>query len=187
MPPKKEQLPPLLVALAVTVAHHNSGFPKKAAEVVAAKVIGVSRSQYSDTFSAYATNEEGSVIHIVEQFVGWLICHTENPVCVIIDQQKFSHTDLGRMICLMGRHLQVLDLVPMAAGQALDLTMAIQIANTINHGVVRALDGHIPPHEEVDFIEAQLKERFKGLLPVAMRRRLNKDLMRPVRQRLLRK
>lgn len=174
MPPKRRRPSPLLVALAVTPAHHNSGVPHNAEEVIAAKVFCDSRRLHSDTFFSHTTNKEGSTFLVAQDFVKWLVHHTESPVCVVIGLDKFSNTALGRVICLSGQHLRVLDLASIAAGQALDLFMAIQVVDTINHCVVRARDGHIPPREEVDFIEAQLKERFPSLLPLSVRRRLQK-------------
>lgn len=175
MPPKRRRPTPLLIALAVTPAHYNSGVPHNADEVIAAKVIGVPRRKESDTFFSHTTNREGSASLVCQDFVRWIVHHTEYPVCVVVGLEKFSNTALGRAICLSGLHLKVQDLASMAGGQALDLNMFIEIADTISHGVVHPTDGHVPPREEVDFIEAQLKERFPGLLPLAMRQRLHKE------------
>ncbi len=174
MPPKRKWPTPLFIALAVTPAHHNSGVPHNAEEVIAAKVFCDSRRQHSDTFFSHTINKEGSTFLVAQDFVKWLVHHTESPVCVVIGYEKFSNTALGRTINSSGQHLRVLDLASMAAGQALDLPMAIQMVDTINHCVVRARDGHIPPREEVDFIEVQLKERFPTLLPLSVRRGLQK-------------
>lgn len=172
MPPKRRRPTPLLIALAVTSAHY--GAPHSAEEVIAAKAIGAARRKYSDTFFSHTTNKEGSVPLICQDFVRWIIHQTDSPVCVVVGLEKFSNTALGRAICLSGLHLRVQDLASMAGGQALDLNMLIEAADTIGHGVVHLKDGHIPPRQEVDFIETQLKERFKGLLPLALRRQMHK-------------
>jgi|GEM_PF-2079016 len=184
MPPKRRRPLPLLVALAVTSAHHNSGAPHNAEEVIAAKVICSGNRTDSDTFFSHTTNREGSVPLVCQDFVKWLVRHTESPVCVVVGLDKFSNTALGRAICLAGCHLKVLDLASFAAAQALDLNMAIQMVDTVNHGVVRVNDGHIPPREEVDFIEAQLKERFVQLLPLAMRRKMHNARQRATSMKL---
>lgn len=171
---------PLFIALAVTSAHHNSGAPHSAEEVIAAKVIGAERRHQSDTFFSYTTNKEGSAFMVAQDFVKWLVHHTENPVCVVVGLDKFSNTALGRVICLSGQHLRVLDLVSMSAGGALDLDMVIMIADTINHSVVHPKEGHMPPRQEANFIAGYLKDRFKSLLPVAIRLRLNKKRKKPL-------
>lgn len=174
MPPKRRRPTPLLIALAVTPAHYNSGVPHNADEVIAAKAICSGRRAESETFFSHTTNKEGSVPLVCQDFVKWLVRHTESPVCVVVGLDKFSNTALGRAIASSGHHLKVLDLASLAAAQALDLNMAISMVDTISHGVVHPQDGHIPPRDEVDFIVAQLKERFQGLLPLALRRQLHR-------------
>lgn len=176
MPPKRKRPLPLLIALAVTPAHHNSGAPDNAEEVIAAKAIGAARRKYSDTFFSHTTNREGSVSLVCQDFIRWIVHHTDSPVCVVVGLDKFSNTALGRAICLSGLHLKVQDLASMAGGQAPDLNMLIEIADTISNGVVHPTEGHIPPRQEVDFIEAQLKERFHDLLLPAMRYLMHKKV-----------
>lgn len=174
MPSKNKRPSPYLIALVVTSAHHNSGAPVHADEVIAAKAIGVSRRKRSDTFFSYSTNKEGSAFQVSLDFVEWLISHTESPVCVVVGLDKFSNTAIGRMICLSGCHLRVLDLASLASGAAADLGMLMSITDTICHDVADPKDGHIPPRREAEFIEAQLKERFVRFLPLAMRRQMHK-------------
>ncbi|MEI6345754.1 MAG: hypothetical protein WCO79_00745 [bacterium] len=170
MPPKKKRPTPLLVALAVTSAHNIRDVPPSAVEVIAAKVIGGSRLK-TDTFYQHTTNIGGSALLVAQDFVKWLVHHTESPLCVVVGLERFANTALGRMIGSCGQHLKVYDLASMVSGQALDLAMVIEITENIAHGAIDATGGHIPPRREVDFIEAQLKERFKGLLPLTMRKR----------------
>lgn len=181
MPPKRTRPVPLLVALAVTPAHYNSGAPHTAEEVIAAKVIGASRHEQSDTFFAHTTSDDGSASSVLRDFVKWLVHHTDKPVCVVVGLDKFASTALGRMICLSGLHLRVLDLASMAAGQGVDLVMAVEITTNVSHGVVEDASGHIPPRDEVDFIVGQLKDRFTQLLPVTMRRKIHQNRKRMAR------
>ena len=173
MPPRRKRKKPLFVALAVTAAHGNSAAPYNAEEVIAAKVICPRGRMQSETFFAYTTNKEGSTALICQDFIRWIIHHTDSPVCVVVGLDKFSNTSIGRMLCLSGCHITLLDLSSMLGGMADKIENVLSIVVKVNH-VVAGDNGHIPPREEANFIERKVKKYFPNMIPPSLRRRASK-------------